>query len=86
MTKQLEPTEVQSLKLNIAYLQRQLEDCKQDALRYRFLRNHAQWLEPAEVPQCIIWKGNCDAQELCAEEELDTAIDSFLTQNPDFNQ
>lgn len=58
----------------IAELERELETVRKDAERYRWLRGEAQWLDG--VPQAIIWRNDGHSQEICAEEELDAAIDA----------
>lgn len=58
----------------IEALEKQLEAVRKDAERYRWLRDEAQWLHG--VPQAIVWRNDGKAQEICAEEELDEAIDA----------
>lgn len=57
-------------------LEQQLEEARKDAERYRFIRDKAQWLDG--VPQAIIWRNDGHAQEICAEDELDEAIDAAM--------
>lgn len=57
-------------------LERELEELRKDAERYQFIRNKAQWLDG--VPQAIIWRNDGHAQEICAEDELDEAIDAAI--------
>ncbi len=60
----------------IEQLERENAELKADAERYRWLRDEAQWLD--DVPHAIIWKSNGHVQEVCAEDELDEAIDAAM--------
>jgi hypothetical protein len=62
------------LEAHIEQLERELGTVRKDAERYRWLRDESQWLR--DVPQAIIWRNDGHAQVICAEEELDEAIDA----------
>jgi len=59
-----------------ALLFKENAELRKDADRYLWLRNEAQWL--FDVPQAIIWKQEGHPQEICAEDELDEAIDAAI--------